>query len=274
MVPIKMIMKRLFRNKLIAYCLLEFPLRNCKKLINQDSSCFLNNSSEYPFLIFTSESEMVPWSIYRNLKKLSLEYKSIAIKHFNRVERLAYIEKSSIFSEHIEIFGALPGIIQADIFRVIYIYENGGLYLDLKSYVSARILKVIGDKNGFFISEPFVDTSVSLPYGLRISNWGFGFRRGDQFLGALISYWKDELFPALSALKIAERRISFSALDVWQMSGPVLWTNVLVSNKHLIPNYVYVTDGCIIPHRYQGFLAWSRSLISHHYALSTDSLEK
>jgi mannosyltransferase OCH1-like enzyme len=70
------------------------------------------------------------------------------LKIFSNEEQEEFVKQT--FPEYFYIYDNLKlGVAKADLFRLMYIYKNGGLYIDIKSTINKDINKYLKDTDDF-----------------------------------------------------------------------------------------------------------------------------
>ena len=115
-------------------------------------------SSEIPKVIIQTyfDKSKIPNKVYENIKKFAPDYKHIiyddeeCILFLNKFQQ-KYISKEYTHFNLVDKFKSFNnGAHKADLFRYCYLYENGGIYLDIKSILIKPIKEIFINNNSLY----------------------------------------------------------------------------------------------------------------------------
>lgn len=168
--------------------------------------------------------------------------KDLEFKFYDSKKREEFIKKyyPEFYKFYIRIHTDY-GAVKADIFRVLILYHNGGIYIDIKTKIKNIYQYLIKTKKSFYIGltkyEDIILYTLLKFSNSEYSNWFIATEKK----GEIITKIKNEMFKRLSNFdKISFNRfkypfISGSAtsgrLSAWYYTGPVLFTEIIKKSQ-------------------------------------------
>ena len=166
------------------------------------------------------------------------------------------------------------GPARADLFRYLAIYACGGVYIDIKSYFSQPIDKVVSENDAFILSQ-----WDNLPGG---SHPGFGLHRElDEVPGGEFQQWHVIACPGHPFLRavIAKVLANIEAYRPWRggvgrigvlrLTGPIAYTKAILPLLNLYPHRRIGNEAEIELHNSIGGNYAHHTVFQQHYSRLT-----
>lgn len=179
--------------------------------------------------------------IQNNMRHLRERNPNWNYRAFSDVELKRYIKENLSTDDYRQVERINPkyGVVLADLFRYLIIYQEGGVYLDIKSTCQIPLDDAIPDSATFLLSQ------WRNRKGQEFQGWGFHKDLGDPCFGGEFQQWHIIARPKHPLLKIAIqntlsnirdysiRRIGVGMMGVLRLSGPICYTKSILSHPEI-----------------------------------------
>ena len=143
------------------FLIILLSYKNKKQFIYTEIFNFKEISNSYPeipkVIIQTYyDKSKIPNKVYENIKKFAPDYKHIiyddeeCVSFLNKFQQ-KYISKKYTHFNLVDKFKSFnAGAHKADLFRYCYLYDNGGIYIDIKSILIKPIKEIFINNNSLY----------------------------------------------------------------------------------------------------------------------------
>lgn len=223
----------------------DYDKNNLEKIYNIINNDYINNYFEQKIekniMMCGPLNKIEDYDIMvqKNIKKLKKENPDYTFYYYNDNDILEFIQNnydSNIYNKYIRINDCY-GAGRADLFRYLWIYKNGGVYLDLKSTLLKPLNQIIKpyddiifhtwyNLNNSIIKQKWQNKYTETGFG-EISQWNIISNKNNKFLEKVI----DKVFLTLEC-----SYRNNEGIKILKTTGPLIYTNTIMKN---INNYNY-----------------------------------